>query len=187
MATGTATSERPKIKLYWYVTARKIIVSLPQPLACCEWGPQRSSRDTSNISRLEESRSQRVLWILEELNISYELEVFYRNKETMLAGPELTKVHALGKFPVISITTADSADPIVIAESAFIVEYLLDHFGDGSTLLPKRYKEGQEGKIGGETEEWMRYRYFMHYAEGSLMSLMLMALVVRRKNFQFLL
>lgn len=57
----------------------------------------------------------------------------------------------------------------MIAESANIIEYLLEHFGKESTLLPKRYKDGEEGKVGGETEEWLRYRYFMHYAEGSLM------------------
>jgi glutathione S-transferase len=58
----------------------------------------------------------------------------------------------------------------------------LDHFSNGSTLLPKRYKEGQEGKVAGETEEWLRFRYFMHYAEGSLMSLMLIALIAASKT-----
>jgi glutathione S-transferase len=111
------------------------------------------------------------------LKIPYELEIFHRNKETKLAPPELKKVHALGKSPVISVTTVGSTEPTIIAESGFIVEYLLDHFGSESTLLPKRYKEGQEGKLGGETEEWMRFRYFMHYTEGSLMSLMLIAVV----------
>lgn len=94
-----------------------------------------------------------------------------------MAPPELKKIHALGKSPVISITTTSNKEPLIIAESAFIIEYLLDHFGSKTTLLPKRYKEGQEGKAGGETEEWMRFRYFMHYAEGSLMVLMLVAIV----------
>lgn len=129
---------------------------------------------------LEQSRSQRILWLLEELQVDYELEIFHRNKETRLAPPELKKVHALGKSPVISVTAPGSTDPIIIAESAFIVEYLLDHFGNGSTLLPKRYKEGQEGKVAGETEEWLRFRYYMHYAEGSLMSLMMLALITMR-------
>ncbi|KAG0646991.1 Glutathione S-transferase 1 [Hyphodiscus hymeniophilus] len=127
---------------------------------------------------LEQSRSQRILWLLEELKVPYELEIFHRNKETHLAPPELKKVHALGKSPVISVTPAGSNESTVIAESAFIVEYLLDHFGRSSTLLPKRYKEGQEGRAGGETEEWLRFRYFMHYAEGSLMGFMMLALVV---------
>lgn len=110
--------------------------------------------------RLNQSRSQRILWLLEELKVPYELEIFHRNKETKFAPPELKKVHPLGKSPVISIEVPGS-QPVVIAESAFVVEYLLDHFSNGSTLLPKRYKEGQEGKIGGETEEWLRFRYFM--------------------------
>ncbi|KAF8864197.1 glutathione S-transferase I [Acephala macrosclerotiorum] len=125
---------------------------------------------------LNQSRSQRILWLLEELKVPYELEIFHRNKETKFAPPELKKVHPLGKSPVISVEVPGS-QPIVIAESAFVVEYLLDHFSNGSTLLPKRYKGGQEGKIGGETEQWLRFRYFMHYAEGSLMSFMLVALV----------
>jgi len=109
--------------------------------------------------------------------VPYELEIFHRHPKTHLAPPELKKIHPLGKSPTISVTPAGSTQPIVIAESAFITEYLLDHFSNGSTLLPKRYKEGQEGKIGGETEEWLRFRYFMHYAEGSLMTLLLIFLV----------
>ena len=101
---------------------------------------------------------------------------------THLAPPELKEVHALGKSPVVSITSSASDKPVVIAESALIIEYLLDHFGQNSTLLPKRYKEGQDSKIGGESEEWLRFRYFMHYAEGSLMTLMLIALVAGRRS-----
>jgi glutathione S-transferase len=96
---------------------------------------------------------------------------------TKFAPPELKKIHALGKSPVISVAGHDSSNPVIIAESANILEYLLDHFGKESTLLPKRYREGQEGKAGGETEEWLRFRYFMHYAEGSLMSIMMVAVV----------
>lgn len=75
------------------------------------------------------------------------------------------------------MTPAGSTESVTIAESAFIIEYLLDHFANGSTLLPKRYREGKEGQVGGETEEWLRFRYFLHYAEGSLMSLLLISLV----------
>lgn len=68
---------------------------------------------------------------------------------------------------------------MIVAESALIIEYLLEHFGRNDTgrLLPEQWKEGQEGKLCGETEEWMRYKYFLHYAEGSLMTLMLVSLV----------
>ncbi|KIY49380.1 thioredoxin-like protein [Fistulina hepatica ATCC 64428] len=126
---------------------------------------------------LEQSRAQRILWLLEELKLPYELKVFHRQPDK-LAPPELKKIHPLGKSPVLSITPAGSETPIVIAESAFITEYLLEHFGKDTTLLPKRWKEGQEGEIGGETEQYMRYKYFLHYAEGSLMSILLVALIV---------
>ncbi|TAQ87119.1 hypothetical protein B7494_g4586 [Chlorociboria aeruginascens] len=126
---------------------------------------------------LDQSRSQRILWLLEELSLPYELSIFHRDPKTRLAPPELKEIHALGKSPVISITPS-SGKPVIIAESAFIIEYLLDHFGGESTLLPRRYREGEEGRVGGETEQWLRFRYFMHYTEGSLMSLMLMTIVV---------
>jgi len=126
---------------------------------------------------LDQSRSQRILWLLEELKLPYELEIFHRDPKTKLAPPELKKVHALGKSPVITITPPGSTEYVTIAESAFIIEYLLDHFSNGSTLLPKRYRAGQEGKAGGETEEWLRFKYFLHYAEGSLMTYMLISMV----------
>lgn len=128
------------------------------------------------MPRLEQSRSQRILWLLEELKIPYELEIFHRQANKH-APPELKKVHALGKSPVITVTPAGSTESVTIAESAFIIEYLLDHFANGNTLLPKRYREGKEGQVGGETEEWLRFRYFLHYAEGSLMNLLLTSLV----------
>jgi len=129
---------------------------------------------------LEQSRSQRILWLLEELKVPYELKVFHRDPKTHFAPPELKEVHALGKSPVISVQGPGLDKPVVIAESGFITEYLLDHFSNGSTLLPKRYREGQEGAAGGETEEWLRYRYFLHYAEGSLMSFMMISMIVNQ-------
>lgn len=71
-----------------------------------------------------------------------------------------------------------SISPRVIAESGAIVEYITEYFGP--QLIPKRWQEGKENKIGGETEEWMRYRFYMHYAEGSIMSAMVLALVIQR-------
>jgi glutathione S-transferase len=126
---------------------------------------------------LDQSRSQRILWLLEELKLPYELEIFHRNKQTRLAPPELKRVHALGKSPVLSITAADSTESALIAESGFITEYLLEHFGKDTTLVPKHWKDGQEGKVAGETESYMRYKYYLHYAEGSLMPLMVMSLI----------
>lgn len=136
-----------------------------------------SDKPTIKLYWLEQSRSQRILWLLEELKLPYEIEIHHRDPVTHFAPPELKKVHPLGKSPIITVTSPGSTEPVVLAESAFIVEYLLDHFSNGSTLLPKRYKEGQEGKVGCEAQEWLRFRYFLHYAEGSLMSFMLVALI----------
>lgn len=126
---------------------------------------------------LEVSRSHRILWFFEELGISYELKTYKRTAES-LAPPELKSVYPLGKSPVVEIFLPDSATPIVLAESAAIVEYFSDYYG--SWLVPTRYREGKDGLIGGETESWIRYRMLMHYAEGSLMPLMLMSLMVKR-------
>jgi len=95
-----------------------------------------------------------------------------------MADPALKEVHPLGKSPVITVETPASPKPIVIAESAAIVEYIVDYYGQ--SMIPKRYQEGREGEIGGETESWLRYRQLMHYAEGSFMTIMMQALVVLR-------
>ncbi|KAH8663494.1 hypothetical protein BGZ60DRAFT_411453 [Tricladium varicosporioides] len=128
---------------------------------------------------LEQSRSQRILWLLTELDIPYELKIFHRDPKTHFAPEELKRVHALGKSPIISVQPIDHAKkPIIVAESAYVVEYLLDHFGgEAKGLLPRRWKEGEEGQVGGETEEWLRFRYFMNYAEGTLMSLLFTSLI----------
>ena len=96
----------------------------------------------------------------------------------MLAPPELKEIHPLGKSPVIKIESDALPDhkPLILAESGNLVEYVVDHFGP--QLAPNRWREGMEGKVGGETEEWLRYRYFMHYCEGSLMSLLVIMLVL---------
>lgn len=123
---------------------------------------------------LEQSRAQRVVWLLEECKgADYNIEVFKRGKD-MLAGPELKKIHPLGKSPVISVKSSNTPQPIVIAESGTLTEYLVDHFAEH--LQPTRYQAGKEKQVGGETEEWLRYRFYMHYAEGSLMSILLIGL-----------
>ena len=124
--------------------------------------------------RLDKSRSQRILWLLEELKIDYDVKVYHR-QSNKLAPPELKEVHPLGKSPVIKIEKKDGTSPMVLAESGFMTEYLIDHYGPH--LAPKRYKDGQEGQVGGETESWMRYRYFMHYCEGTFMPYLVMMLL----------
>lgn len=110
----------------------------------------------------------------------YELEIYHRQK-TMLAPPELEKIHPLGKSPLVTVTPAGppgGAEPFVLAESGFIIQYLCDHYGQGRDLVPRRWKEGQEGRVGGETEEWMRYQYILYYSEGSLMPYLWLTLVI---------
>ncbi len=114
------------------------------------------------VHHLENSRSQRILWLLEELGVPYEVKRYERNKETMLAPPELKAVHPLGKSPVI--TDGD----LTIAESGAIVEYLAGKYGEGR-LVPRA-----------GTPEHQRYVYWLHYAEGSLMPPLLLNLVFNR-------
>lgn len=111
------------------------------------------------VHHLENSRSQRILWLLEELGIPYEVKRYQRDRKTSLAPPELKAVHPLGKSPVISDGST------VVAESGLIVEYLIETYGKGK-LIPA------EG-----TPERLRYRYWLHYAEGSFMPLMVMTLI----------
>jgi len=112
------------------------------------------------VHHLNNSRSQRVLWLLEELDLSYEVKRYERDRLTMLAPPELKAVHPLGKSPVIS--DGDKT----IAETGTIVEYLIGTYGKGK-LIPA------EG-----TPERLRYNYWMHYAEGSAMPPLVMKLVL---------
>jgi len=115
------------------------------------------------VHHLNNSRSQRVLWLLEELGVPYEIKRYERDRKTMLAPPELRQVHPLGKSPVIT----DGA--FTLAESGAIVEYLIDQHGQGATgpaLMPAP-----------GTPERLRLRYWMHYAEGSAMPPLLLKLV----------
>lgn len=118
------------------------------------------------VHHLENSRSQRVLWLLEELGLPYQVKRYERNKKTMLAPPALRKVHPLGKSPVIEDTGAADG-PRVVAETGAIVEYLVEAAG-GRLGAP-------EGR-----DEALRYRQFLHYAEGSMMPVLLVMLVLGR-------
>jgi glutathione S-transferase len=117
------------------------------------------------VHHLETSRSQRVLWLLEELGVPYELKVYARDPRTRLAPAALRKVHPLGKSPVIT----DHGD--TIAESGAIIEYLVETYGAGAKgeLAHLQPAPG--------TPEHRRCRFWMHYAEGSLMNWLVMKLV----------
>ena len=117
------------------------------------------------VHHLETSRSQRILWLLEELGVPYELSLYRRDKATRLAPPELKKIHPLGKSPVIT------DDGEVIAESGAIIEYLVEKYGH----LAKGDLAGLQPPPG--TPEARQCRFWMHYAEGSLMNWLVMKLV----------
>ncbi len=117
------------------------------------------------VHHLEASRSQRILWLLEELGLPYELKVYARDPRSRLAPPELKKVHPLGKSPVI--TDGDET----IAESGAIIEYLAERYGaqagaELTQLVPRP-----------ATPAHRQCRFWMHYAEGSLMNWLVMKLV----------
>jgi glutathione S-transferase len=114
------------------------------------------------VHHLNNSRSQRVLWLLEELGVPYEVKRYERDAKTMLAPPSLIAIHPLGKSPVI----VDGE--VKVAESGAIIEYLVDKYGAGR-LIPAA-----------GTEQRRRYTYWLHYAEGSAMSPLLFKLVFDR-------
>jgi glutathione S-transferase len=114
------------------------------------------------VHHLNNSRSQRLLWLLEELGVLYDIKRYERDPKTMLAPPELRKVHPLGKSPVI--TDGD----VTLAESGAIMEYVVEKYARGR-LMPKP-----------NSPEKLRYTYWMHFAEGSAMPPLVMKLVLGR-------
>lgn len=111
------------------------------------------------VHHLNNSRSQRILWLLEELGLPYEVVRYQRDAKTMLAPAELRAVHPLGKSPVIT------DEDITVAESGAIIEYLIERYGQGR-LQPAA-----------GTPERLRYTYWLHFAEGSAMPPLLLKLV----------
>ena len=114
------------------------------------------------VHHLNNSRSQRVLWLLEELELPYEIVKYERDPKTMLAPAALRAVHPLGKSPVI--TDGDAT----LAESGAILEYLVETYGKGAVAPAPG------------TPAYRLYRYFLHYAEGSLMPILLLKLVFNK-------
>ena len=111
------------------------------------------------VHHLNASRSQRVPWLLEELGLPYDVRLYQRDAKSMLAPPELKRIHPLGKSPVIT------DDGKAIAESGAIIEYIVEKYGNGKLVPPAG------------SPERLRYTYWMHYAEGSAMPLMVMRLI----------
>ena len=111
------------------------------------------------VHHLNNSRSQRVLWLLEELRVPYEIKHYQRDPQTLLAPEALRQVHPLGKSPVIT------DGEVTVAESGAIIEYLIERYGNGA-MAPAA-----------GTPECLRYTYWLHFAEGSAMSPLLLKLV----------
>ncbi len=111
------------------------------------------------VHHLNNSRSQRILWLLEELGLEYDIKFYQRDAETQLAPPELMAIHPLGKSPVV--TDGD----LVLAESGAIIDYLGRTYGNHD-WVPRR-----------NSKRYQNYQYWLHYAEGSLMSPLLLKIV----------
>jgi glutathione S-transferase len=111
------------------------------------------------VHHLNNSRSQRVLWLLEELGVPYEVKRYERDAKTMLAPVELRAIHPLGKSPVIT----DNGK--IVAETGAIIDYIIETYGQGRLIPPAG------------TAERLRYTYWLHYAEGSAMTPLLLKLV----------
>ena len=114
------------------------------------------------VHHLENSRSHRILWLLEELGVPYEIRRYKRDPKSSLAPPELLAIHPLGKSPVV--TDGD----LTLAESGAIIEYLVERYGGGALIPPQR------------SPERVRYTYWLHFAEGTAMPPLLMKLVFNR-------
>lgn len=115
---------------------------------------------TLTLHHLDQSRSHRILWLLEDLGVEYEIVQHLRNKKTMRAPKALREIHPLGKSPVVVFD-----DGVTVAESGAIIEEIVDRYGPHLRPDPG-------------TDEFRRYRYFMHYAEGSLMPPLLVKLIM---------
>ena len=114
------------------------------------------------VHHLEESRSIRILWLLEELGVEYDVVFYRRDPKTRLAPETLTKIHPLGKAPVV--TDGD----LVVAESGAIIEYIVETCGNGGMALTSA------------DAGYRDYRYWMHFAEGSLMPFLVMSLILTK-------
>jgi glutathione S-transferase len=113
------------------------------------------------VHHLNNSRSQRVLWLLEELGLDYQIK-FYQREPSLRAPASLRAIHPLGKAPIV--TDGD----LTLAETGAIIEYIVGRCGNGRLIPPP------------ETEARTRYTYWLHYAEGSLMPPLLMGLIASR-------
>jgi len=114
------------------------------------------------LHHLNKSRSKRIIWLLEELNVEYQIKPYQRDSVTFLAPPELKSIHPLGKSPVLE------DDDLIVSESGAITEYLINKYGNGK-LAPKR-----------DTKAYIQYSQWLHFAEGSAMLPLLLKMFVKK-------
>lgn len=111
------------------------------------------------------SRAHRILWLLEILELDYKVKIYLRNSQTWRAPPELAQVHPLGKAPILEIFHANGLPPLVLAESGYIIQYLVRHYDIHQVLTP-HFPSDRE-----------RVDYYLHYAEGTLQHNLVLILV----------
>ncbi|GAA5868502.1 hypothetical protein JCM1840_007021 [Sporobolomyces johnsonii] len=119
---------------------------------------------------LDHSRAQRILWLLEELELEYDLKVYKRDSKTLRGPPDVKEVHPLGKFPVVTIVdpASPSSKPLVLAESGAICEYLIERYGNGKLSI---------APTDADLQARAEYLYWMHFAEGSAMTPLVLSMV----------
>lgn len=157
MAHKTQNSTELKITLHW----------------SAHFHPPHGQRLILLPSRLEQSRAQRIIWLLEELHLDYEVKTYKRDPQTT-GNTALKEIHPLGKSPILTIEGEYTNGPLVLVESGMIVDYLCGHFAQGRNFIPDQHPAdmiGSGSNPGQETEKWRRFQHYMHYAEGSLMPL----------------
>lgn len=123
------------------------------------------SKDKFTLYWLDESRSHRVLWLLELLELDYEVDIFLRDPETWRAPPELFQVHPLGKAPVLDIKFADGRPDLQLLETGLILKYLLTHYDPEYKFSPK--DEGEK----------LMVDYYLHYSEGTIQPILMSMLI----------
>lgn len=123
---------------------------------------------------LAESRSHRILWLLNEISVPCTLIYSTRGLHGVCTNPAFAKAHPLGTAPILEIYYPYIEDPIILSESALIIDFLCENIPHGGKLLPAKYRLGQE-RAGMETDEWKRNKFYFAWGEESLLSFIAVA------------
>lgn len=117
------------------------------------------------LFRLDQSRAHRILWLLELLGLDYDVKVYLRHPSTWRGPSSLLKVHPTGKSPILEVKFGDGREPLILAESGFIIQYLLKNYDNDNLYTPT------------DPNQQLRVDYYLHYAEASLQHITLSLLV----------